>query len=51
MRLKKRPSVGIIGGGIFGLSCALSLDKTHDVTVFEQGTDNTGVREPESNAL
>jgi len=37
--LKKRPRVGIIGGGIFGLSCALSLDKTHDVVVFEQGDD------------
>lgn len=42
MQLKKRPRVGIIGGGIFGLSCALSLDKTHDVTVFEQGTDILG---------
>jgi len=42
MRLKKRPRVGIIGGGIFGLSCALSLDKTHDVTVFEQGADILG---------
>ena len=39
MRLKKRPRVGIIGGGIFGLSCALSLDNTHDVIVFEQGDD------------
>jgi len=39
MRLKKRPRVGIIGGGIFGLSCALSLDNTHDVVVFEQGDD------------
>ena len=39
MRLKKRSRVGIIGGGIFGLSCALSLDNTHDVVVFEQGDD------------
>ena len=42
MQLKKRPRVGIIGGGIFGLSCAISLDKTHDVTVFEQGADILG---------
>lgn len=39
MRLKKRPRVGIIGSGIFGLSCALSLDGSHDVIVFEQGAD------------
>jgi hypothetical protein len=31
--------VGIIGGGIFGLSCAINLDKTHDVTVFDQASD------------
>lgn len=42
MQLKKRPRVGIIGGGIFGLSCALSLDKSHDVVVFEQGVDILG---------
>ncbi len=36
---KNRPRVGIVGGGLFGLSCALSLDKTHDVTVFEQDDD------------
>ena len=35
--MKKK--VGIIGGGIFGLSCAMNLDKTHDVTVFDQTSD------------
>jgi len=35
--MKKK--VGIIGGGIFGISCALNLDKTHDVTLFEQTSD------------
>ena len=35
--MKKK--VGIIGGGIFGLSCAMNLDKTHDVTVFDQASD------------
>ncbi len=35
--MKKK--VGIIGGGIFGLSCSMSLDKTHDVTVFDQASD------------
>jgi hypothetical protein len=39
MRLKRRPRIGIIGGGIFGLSCALNLADTYDVTVFEQGPD------------
>ena len=35
--MKKK--VGIIGGGIFGLSCAINLDKAHDVTVFDQAPD------------
>ena len=35
--MKKK--VGIIGGGIFGLSCAINLDRTHDVTVFDQAPD------------
>jgi hypothetical protein len=35
--MKKK--VGVIGGGIFGLSCAMNLDKTHDVTVFDQASD------------
>ncbi|MDD4859937.1 MAG: FAD-dependent oxidoreductase [Dehalococcoidales bacterium] len=39
MHLKKPARVGIIGGGIFGLSCALNLNRTHEVTVFEQGND------------
>ena len=34
-----KQKVGIIGGGIFGLSCAISLDKTYDVTVFDQAPD------------
>ncbi|MBF0289206.1 MAG: FAD-dependent oxidoreductase [SAR324 cluster bacterium] len=37
--MKHRPSVGIIGGGIFGISCALHLDNTHDVSIFEQGSE------------
>lgn len=35
--MKKK--VGIIGGGIFGLSCAINLDKTYDITVFDQASD------------
>jgi hypothetical protein len=35
--MKKK--VAVIGGGIFGLSCAINLDKTYDVTVFEQASD------------
>lgn len=35
--MKKK--VCIIGGGIFGLSCAMNLDKTHDVTLFDQASD------------
>jgi glycine/D-amino acid oxidase-like deaminating enzyme len=34
-----RRSVGIIGGGIFGLTAAVNLSDTHDVTVFEQSPD------------
>ena len=37
MLLKKRSRVGIIGAGIFGLSCALNLDKSYEVVVFDQG--------------
>jgi len=37
MRAGKR--VGIVGGGIFGLSCALELARDHEVTVFEQQPD------------
>jgi len=33
------PRVGIIGGGIFGLSTAIHLDKKYDVTLFEQFDD------------
>lgn len=35
----KLPKVGIIGGGIFGLSAALQLDKKYEVTLFEQFND------------
>ncbi len=36
--MNNRPRVGVIGGGIFGLSCAINLDVDYDVTVFEQGS-------------
>lgn len=31
-----RKRVGIIGGGIFGLACAIDLDRDYEVIVFEQ---------------
>jgi glycine/D-amino acid oxidase-like deaminating enzyme len=34
-----KPRVGIIGGGLFGLTTAIHLGETHDVTVFEQADD------------
>ena len=34
-----RKRVGIIGGGVFGLGCAIDLGRDHDVTVFEQASD------------
>ncbi len=34
--LKGRPRVAVIGGGIFGTTCAIELGKTCDVTVFER---------------
>jgi hypothetical protein len=37
--MNNRPRVGVIGGGIFGLSCAINLDLDYDVTVFERGSD------------
>ena len=37
--MSKLPKVGIIGGGIFGLSTAIHLDKKYDVTLFEQFND------------
>ena len=33
------PRVGIIGGGLFGLSTAIQLDGKYNVTVFEQFDD------------
>ena len=33
------PRVGIIGGGLFGLSTAIQLDRKYNVTVFEQFDD------------
>ena len=37
--MSKLPRVGIIGGGIFGLSTAIQLDSRYDVTIFEQCDD------------
>lgn len=37
--MNKLPRVGIIGGGIFGLSTAIHLDGRYDVTLFEQYSD------------
>ena len=37
--MSKLPRVGIIGGGIFGLSTAIHLDSRYDVTIFEQCDD------------
>ena len=37
--MSKLPRVGIIGGGIFGLSTAIHLDNKYDVTIFEQLDD------------
>lgn len=34
-----RKRVGIIGGGVFGLGCAIHLGTDHDVVVFEQAAD------------
>jgi len=39
MSKKSFPKVCIIGGGIFGLSIALRLDRTHEVTIFEKNSD------------
>ncbi len=35
----QRPRVAIIGGGIFGISCALELGEICDVTVYEQNSE------------
>jgi len=35
----KRPTVAIVGAGIFGVSCALELGKFCDVVVYEQHDD------------
>jgi len=35
----KKPKVAIIGGGIFGVNCAIELSKFYDVTIFERNTD------------
>ncbi len=32
----KKPSIAIIGGGIFGTNCAIELGKNYDVTLFEK---------------
>ena len=40
--MHKRLRVGILGGGLFGLSTAIHLDKDYDVTVFEQFDDILG---------
>jgi hypothetical protein len=37
--LNRLPRVCIIGGGMFGLSTAIQLDKKYDVTLFEQFDD------------
>ena len=36
---KKKPKVAIIGGGIFGATCAIELGKFCDVTLFERNQD------------
>ena len=35
----RRPTIAIIGGGIFGVSAALELANDYDVTIFEQNND------------
>ncbi len=37
--MKRKPSVAVIGGGIFGTSCAIELAKDFHVTLFEQGPE------------
>jgi hypothetical protein len=37
--MDNRSRIGVIGGGIFGLSCAINLDVDYDVTVFERCSD------------
>ena len=37
--MSKLPRVGIIGGGIFGISTAIHLDRRYNVTLFEQFDD------------
>lgn len=33
---KQRPKVAIIGGGVFGATCAIELSQNYDVTLFER---------------
>ena len=35
-RTEKRPRVAVVGGGIFGATCALELSRIADVTLFER---------------
>lgn len=39
MQKKKHPKIAIIGGGIFGTTCALELSKHFPVTLFERHAD------------
>lgn len=36
---KIKPTVGVVGGGIFGISTALKLQNNFDVTLFEENED------------
>ncbi len=36
---KGKPSIAIIGGGIFGVNCAIELGKHYKVTLFERNKD------------
>lgn len=40
--MQPRPTVGIIGAGIFGTTCALRLASRYDVTMFESQDDIMG---------
>ena len=31
--------IGIIGGGIFGITCAIKIATEHEVTIFEKNDD------------
>jgi len=38
-RARTRPKAAVIGGGIFGVTCALELSGVADVTLFERNTE------------